>query len=100
MSSRFLVALKAAGTSALKDVGILVALKTTISKNVSSQCCHDFGSSESCGNRVKKVANPSERKMLNVAEPHFSQGGGPIYEGEQCDSLCGGPTSDGNGSYV
>ena len=34
MSSRFLVALKATGTSALKVVGILVALKATVDRNV------------------------------------------------------------------
>ena len=44
----------------------------------------------------KKVADPPERKILNVADQHFSQCGRPACEGEQCDALCGRPTSDGN----
>ena len=43
MSSRVLVALKVTGTSALKVVGVLVALKATVDRNVNS----NFGSSES-----------------------------------------------------
>ena len=65
VSSRFLVALKATGTSALKVITILVALKATIDKNVNSHfdrtlvplktavdrnvnshCRQEFGSSE------------------------------------------------------
>ena len=38
VSSRFLVALKATGTSALKIVGIFVALKATVDRNVNSHC--------------------------------------------------------------
>ena len=38
MSSRFLVALKATGMSALKVVGIFVTLKATVEKNVNSHC--------------------------------------------------------------
>ena len=36
VSSRFLVVLKVTGTSAPKVVGILVALKVTVDKNVNS----------------------------------------------------------------
>ena len=46
-ASRFLVALKATGMSALKVVGILIALKATVDSNVNSHCRQDFGSSES-----------------------------------------------------
>ena len=38
VSSRFLVALIATGTSTLRVVGILVALKATVDKNVDSHC--------------------------------------------------------------
>ena len=38
MSSRFLVALKATGTLALELVGILVALKAAVDRNVNSHC--------------------------------------------------------------
>ena len=96
MSSRFLVALKATGTTALKIVGISVAPKATVDRNVNSHCWQDSGSSESYCYRVKKVADPPEMEILNVADPHFSQYGGPTCEGEKCDSLCDGPTSDGN----
>ena len=44
----------------------------------------------------KKAEDPPEREILNVADPLFSQCGGTTYEGEQCDALCGRPTSDGN----
>ena len=44
----------------------------------------------------KKAADPPEREILNVADPHFSQCGGPTCEGEQCDAMCGRPTNDGN----
>ena len=47
MSSGALVALKAKGTSALKDVGILVAVKATLDNNVNSHYLQDFGSSKS-----------------------------------------------------
>ena len=43
---------------------------------------------------MKKVAVPPEKEILNVADPHFSQCGRHTCEGEQGDSLCGGPTSD------
>ena len=99
MSSRFLVALKATGTTALKIVGISVAPKATVDRNVNSHCWQDSGSSKSYCDRVKKVAEPSEMEILNVADPHFSQCGGPTCEGDQCDSLCGGPTSNGNVTY-
>ena len=42
MSSRFLVALKATGTSVLKVAGILVALKATVGRNVNSHCCQNL----------------------------------------------------------
>ena len=45
------------------------------------------------------MVDPPEREILNVADQHFSQCGGPTCEGEQDDSLCDGPTSDGNVSY-
>ena len=38
VSSRFLVALIATGTSTLRVVGILVAMKATVDKNVDSHC--------------------------------------------------------------
>ena len=37
-SFRFLIVLKATGRSALKVVGILVALKATVDRNVNSHC--------------------------------------------------------------
>ena len=40
------VALKAAGTSALKVIEILVALKATVDRNVNFHCWLEFGSSE------------------------------------------------------
>ena len=46
MSSRVLVVLKVTGTTALKVILILVALKATVERNVNSHCCQDFGSSE------------------------------------------------------
>ena len=39
----------------------------------------------------KKVADPPEREILTLADPHFSQSGGPTFEEEQCDALCGRP---------
>ena len=69
VSSRFLVALIAKGTSTLKVVGILAA---TVDKNVNSHCLQDSSSSESYGYRMKKMADPPEREILNVVEPHFS----------------------------
>ena len=45
------------------------------------------------------MADTTERTILNVAHPHFSQCGGPTFEGEKCNSLYGGPTCDGNVSY-
>ena len=47
VSSKFLVALIATGTPTLKVVGILVALKAMVDRNVTSHCRQDFGSSES-----------------------------------------------------
>ena len=44
---RFLVALIATGTSALKVAIILVALKTTINRNANSHCRQNFGNSKS-----------------------------------------------------
>ena len=46
-SSRFLVVLKATGTSALRVVEILIALQATGDRNVKSHCWRNFGSSES-----------------------------------------------------
>ena len=57
MYARFLVALKATGTSVLKVAGILVALKATVDRNVNVHCWQDSGSSESYSHRVKKVAD-------------------------------------------
>ena len=42
------------------------------------------------------MVDPPEREIVNVADPHSSQYGGPTCEGGKCDSLCDGPTSDGN----
>ena len=96
VSSRFLLALKATGTSTLKVVEFLVALKATVDRNINSHCWHDSSSSENYGYRVRKVADSPEKEILNVADLHFSQCAGPTCEGEQCDALCGRPTSDGN----
>ena len=79
MSFRFLVALKVTGTSALKVVEILVALRATVGRNVNSHCLQDSDSSESSGYRVKKVMDPLEREILNVVDPYFSQCGGPQW---------------------
>ena len=84
MSSRFLVALKATGTSALKTPTmdrILVALKAIVDKNVNSHCWQYSSSSERYGYRVRKVADSPEMEILNVADSHFSQCGGPTCEG-------------------
>ena len=78
---------------------ILMALKATVNRNVNSHCWQDSGTSESYGDRVKKVGDQAEMEILNVAGPHFSQCGGATCEGDQCDSLCGGPTSNGNLTY-
>ena len=56
--SRFFVALIASGTLTLK------------------------GSPEGYGYRGRKVADPPERKILNVVDPHFPQCGGPTCERE------------------
>ena len=64
MLSRFLVALIATETSTLKVVGILVDLKATVTEE------------------GRKVVDPQERKILNVADPLFSQCGGSTCEGE------------------
>ena len=56
MPSRFLLALIDTGTSTLKVVGILVALKAI-------------------KEATRKVEDPPERKILNVADPHFAQCG-------------------------
>ena len=61
MPFRFLVALGATGTSALEVVGILVALF------------------ESYGYTGRKEKGTPERKILNVADPNFSQCGGPTW---------------------
>ena len=45
------------------------------------------------------MMDPPKRKTLNVADPHYSQCGRPTCEGELCNSLRSGPTSDGNVSY-
>ena len=47
MSSRFLVAVKAIGTSALKVVEVLVALKAIVDRNINSHCRQDSGGFES-----------------------------------------------------
>ena len=93
VSSRFLVALKAAETSDLKVVAILAALKAPVDRNANSYCLQNSGSSKSYGYRVKKVATRWEREILNVTDPNLSQCGGPTCEE---DSLCGRPTSDEN----
>ena len=46
MPSRFSVALKATGNTALKVVGILVVQKAMTDRNVNSHCCQVFSSSE------------------------------------------------------
>ena len=46
MSSRFLVALKATGTSTLKIVKILVVLKAIVDGNINSHWWQSFGSSK------------------------------------------------------
>ena len=96
-----MVALKATGTSVLKVVGTLVALKATVDKNVNCHCWQDFGSSESYGYSVKKVVEPPESDLMDphLADPHFSQCDGSTCEVEQCDALCGRPKSDGNVNY-
>ena len=50
--------------------------------NLSSQSCQDFGSSDSYGYKGRKVADPPERKFINVANPHLSECGVPTCEGE------------------
>ena len=77
-----LVALKATRMSALKVDRILEALKATVNKNVNSHCGQNSGSSENYGWRVKKVADPPEKKILNMADPHFSHCGGSRRQGE------------------
>ena len=63
---------------------------------MSTAILQDSGNSESYDYRVKKVADPPEREILNVVDSHFSQCGRPTCEGEQRDALFGRPTSDGN----
>ena len=82
MSSGFLVAVIATGTSILTVVEILVALWVTVDKDVNSNCWQDFSTSESYGHREKKVSDSPERRILNVADPYFLQCGGPTREGE------------------
>lgn len=48
---------------------------------------------------MSKVAGLPEKEILKMADSHFSHCDGPAFEGKQCNSLCGGPTSDGNASY-
>ena len=68
--------------SALKVNRTLVVLKATVDGNVSSHCWQDSGSSESYDYRVKTVADLPLKKVLNVADPYFSQCDGPTCEGE------------------
>ena len=70
-----------------------------VDKNINSHCRQDSNNSESYGYRMRKVADPPEREILNVADPHLSQCAGPTCEGKSCNSLGGGPTSEGNVSY-
>ena len=77
---------------------ILEPLKATVHRNRNSHCWQDSGKPESYVCRVKKVVGPPKRVMLNVADLHFSQCGGFTCE-EECNSLRGGPTSEGNESY-
>ena len=60
----------------------LVAPKTIVDRDVNSHCCQDSTSSEIYGYRVRKVANPTEKEILNVVDPHFSQCGGHTCEVE------------------
>ena len=60
----------------------LVAPKTIVDRDVNSHCCKDSTSSETYGYRVRKVANPTEKEILNVVDPHFSQCGGHTCEVE------------------
>ena len=59
-------------TGSIVSSRFLVALKATVDRNVNSHCWQDSGSSESYGFRVKKVPDPPEKEILNVADPHFS----------------------------
>ena len=65
-----MVAPKATGMSFFEVFGILVALKATVDRNVNSHSWQDSGSSESSGYRVKKVADPPKREILNVIDPY------------------------------
>ena len=58
--------------SALKVDRIFIGLKATVDMNANSHCWQDSGSSESYGYRVKTVADPAEKEILNVAELNFS----------------------------
>ena len=49
---------------------ILVALKAIVDRNVSFHCWQDFSGSKNYGYGVKKVADPPEMEILNVANPH------------------------------
>ena len=60
----------------------LLTLKAIVDRNANFHCWEDSGSSESYSYRGKKVADPPERETLNVADPHFSQCGGPTCEEE------------------
>ena len=59
---------------------ILVALKAVVDKNVNLHLWQDSGCLESYGYSVKEIAEPPEKEMLNVVEPHFLECGGRICE--------------------
>ena len=67
VSSRFLVALIATGTSTLRVVGILVALKATVDKNVDSHCWQDFGSFEKLRRQLRSLTGSIVSSRFLVA---------------------------------
>ena len=68
--------------SALKVDRIFITLEATVDMNANFHCWHDSGSSESYGYRVKTMADPAEKEILNVADLNFSQYDGPTCEEE------------------
>ena len=59
---------------------ILVALKAVVDNNVNFHLWRDSGGLESYGYSLKEMADPPEKEMLNVVEPHFLECGGRICE--------------------
>ena len=50
---------------------ILVAFRARVDKNLNSLCWPGSSSSESYGYKVKKAADPQEKKMLKKVDPYF-----------------------------